>query len=77
MLRNPGEIEKFERRLARKTKPDYEKNLRIYEALLDEARTLGVFPGPDKYEGIEIHTRISRMLKRAEKIARNRRKRTR
>jgi hypothetical protein len=73
MVRNPKKLRDFESRLARNTKPDYEKNLKIYESLLEEARALGAIPGKDPYEGIEVHFRIKRILRRAERIARKNR----
>jgi hypothetical protein len=42
--------------------PDFERNLRIFDELYDLACQLGAFPLADPLEGIEIHTRVARIL---------------
>ena len=48
----------FERERIRQTSPDFERNLRVVEALYREALTLGVWPSPS-LEGIEVDLRIA------------------
>jgi len=42
VLKHPELVEEFERELSRRTPPDLAQGLAIVEALLDEARLLGV-----------------------------------
>ena len=46
MIRNPHILEAFERELARRRRPDFQKNLRIFEGLYEEARALGKWTAP-------------------------------
>ncbi|MCI0405442.1 MAG: hypothetical protein L0209_05135 [candidate division Zixibacteria bacterium] len=62
MIANSRELEKFEKALGRKTKPDPAKNFRIAEALYREAVALGVFPPKNRLEGLEIDIKIARMV---------------
>ena len=62
MVRRPDLIEAFERAQIRNTPPDYFRNLRIFEALYEEAKALGSFPLKDPLEGIEIDIRLAKAL---------------
>jgi hypothetical protein len=62
MVRNPEKYEQFERGLIAGKKPDYAQNLRIAEALYEEAVHLGIWPPKDPLEGIEVSIRIARIL---------------
>ena len=42
--------------------PDYFRNLRIFEALYQEAERMGVFPLKDSLEGIEVDIRLAKAL---------------
>jgi hypothetical protein len=55
-------FEEFERNLIRSTKPDLERNLRIVNALYDEARRLGVIPPRDPLAGIETVIEMARVV---------------
>ncbi len=48
--------------MARKTPVDFQKNLKLMEAMLKEARSLGVFPCPDPWEDFEVDLRIARAI---------------
>jgi hypothetical protein len=41
---------------------DYQRNLRLFEAMLSLARTLGVWPPSDPLEGLDTKIRMARML---------------
>jgi hypothetical protein len=41
---------------------DYAKNLAIFEALLQYAREMGVFPPADPLEGIDVDVRVARIV---------------
>jgi hypothetical protein len=52
----------FEKEQIQKSPPDYHKNLRIFEALYEEARLLGVFPLENPLEGIEVDIALAAVL---------------
>jgi len=62
MLKMNNLLEAFEKEQARKSKPDFFKNLRIFEALFEEAKQLGVFPLKDPLEGIDVDIRLAKVL---------------
>ena len=62
MIRNANLLEKFEREQIRKRKPDYFRNLRIFESLYNEAMHLGIFPLKDPLDGIEVDIKLARAL---------------
>ncbi|GJL55166.1 MAG: hypothetical protein NPIRA02_22980 [Nitrospirales bacterium] len=59
MIKNRTRLEQFEREQIMKTKPDLFSNLKIVEALLQEARNLGVFSPKDPLEGIDVDIRVA------------------
>lgn len=52
----------WERERTRGVPPDHARNLRIAEALLAEARSLGVWPPEDPLGGIDVDIRIARAV---------------
>ncbi len=62
MVRNLQLLRAFEDALARRTPVDHLQNLRLVEAMLEEARELGVWPPPDPLEGIETDIRVARIV---------------
>jgi hypothetical protein len=62
MIKNEAAPQKFERELARKEKVDVVRNLRLVEAMYEEARFLGVFPPRDPLSGIEVDVKIARVV---------------
>ena len=62
MIRRCQEFEDFERGEERRP-PDHAANLRIAEALLDEARQLGILPLANPLEGIEIDIEYARIIR--------------
>ncbi len=62
MIRRPELVEAFERELQRRQPLDYQQNLRIAEALYEEARALGVLPMKDPLDGIEVKIRLAKAL---------------
>jgi len=62
MIRRPELVEAFERELQRRQPLDYQQNLRIAEALYEEARALGVLPLKDPLDGIEAKIRLVKAL---------------
>jgi len=64
MIKNSAYLEEFKRQLIREEKNDFATNLKIYEAMWNEAVALGVLPLKNPYEGIEDALRISRIMNR-------------
>ncbi len=60
MVKNSKLLEQFERDQVKKSKPDFFRNLKIVEALLEEARNLGAFPPKDPLEGIDVDIRVAK-----------------
>ncbi|HLT46343.1 MAG TPA: hypothetical protein VK002_03870 [Rubricoccaceae bacterium] len=50
--------------LARRDPPDHARNLRIVEALRQEAVALGVWPPDDPLAGLDVDLRLARVLNR-------------
>ncbi|MEO0004954.1 MAG: hypothetical protein ABIK49_03010 [candidate division WOR-3 bacterium] len=59
-MKNSELLRRFEEELIARTKPDYKENLRIAEALYQEAVRFGVWPPKDPLEGIETVIQIAR-----------------
>jgi len=70
MLKNAGLLDEFNRALGETSQPDYPRNLKIVEGLLEEARLLGVWPPKDLWRGIETKIRIARIANRVQNAPR-------
>ena len=68
MIRRPDLIEAFEHEYQRRQPHDYQQNLRIAEALYEEARALGILPLKDPLDGIEVKIRLAKALNAVKKI---------
>lgn len=44
MIKNAHILEAFERSLQKASPPDFDRNLLVFEGLMDEAKALGVWP---------------------------------
>ncbi|MFA5162058.1 MAG: hypothetical protein WC421_07405 [Elusimicrobiales bacterium] len=53
MIRNPHLLRKLDDDIMRLSPPDYGRNIRIYEAMREEAVLLGVLPLRQPLDGIE------------------------
>ena len=62
MVRNKPKLNRFYQSLIKKEKLPYKKALRVYEALLEEATSLGVINSKNILEGLEIDIRIAKAL---------------
>jgi hypothetical protein len=63
MLKRTPLLDAFEKEQIRKEPPDYFRNLRVYEALYEEAKRLGILPLADPLEGIDVDIRLARALR--------------
>jgi len=62
MIKDTQLIEKFERNYIKKEHPDFFRNLKIFEAMYEEARALNIFPLKDPMEGLEEKIRFVKAL---------------
>lgn len=64
MITNIKIWEEFEKNLLRNSKPDYQKNLKIFQQLYEESKLLKVFPPKNPLEGFESEINIAKVLKK-------------
>ena len=62
MLRKEPLVEAFEKEQIQRMKPDYFRNLKIFEALYEEGKRLGVLPLEDPLEGIDVDIYLAMVL---------------
>lgn len=62
MIKNPKLLAEFEDKELKKERLSYKKALKIFEAMWQEAVTLGVLPSKDPLEGIETDIKLARIL---------------
>jgi hypothetical protein len=62
MIRDTKILKKFEDGLLRKEHLSYDRVMSIFEALWNEAASLGVLPLKDPMEGIEVKIKLAKVL---------------
>ncbi len=62
MIKNSEKLQAFEAARISAKKVDVEQNLRILDALYEEALMLGALPPKDPLEGIEVKIRIAKAV---------------
>jgi hypothetical protein len=62
MVKNTKKLQAFEADRIRAEKVDVEQNLRILDALYEEALMLGALPPRDPLEGIEVKIRVAKAV---------------
>jgi hypothetical protein len=62
MIRRKELLEEIEKDLMGRNRSSYLENLRIFEAMYQEAKHFGVLPPQDPLEGIEVDIRIARAV---------------
>jgi hypothetical protein len=62
VVKNTKKLQAFEAARIRAEKVDVEQNLRILDALYEEALMLGALPPKDPLEGIEVKIRIAKAV---------------
>jgi hypothetical protein len=62
MIKDPEAWRAWEDEYIRSRPADYQRNLKVFEAMYEHARRLGVFASQDPLEGIEFKTRLARDL---------------
>lgn len=67
MVKNPKKLRAFEAERTKAEKVDAEQNLRILDALFEEALMHGALPPKDPLEGIEVKIRIAKAVNRVQR----------
>lgn len=62
MIKNPKLLKKFEREEIKRSKLSYKEAMKIFEAMWEEAKNLGVLPLKDPMDGVEVAIRIAKIL---------------
>ncbi|MEW5902592.1 MAG: hypothetical protein AB1715_14090 [Acidobacteriota bacterium] len=62
MIRDAEAFSKWEKEWVRREPPDFFKNVRIYEAMYEEACLLGVLPSKNPLEGIDEKIKLAKAL---------------
>jgi len=62
MIKDPALVRSFENSLSKREKPEFARNLRVFEALYLEARVLGVLPLKDPLDGIDADIHLAGVL---------------
>ena len=62
MIRDKKLWEKFEIEFTRNENLTIEQKFKILEAMLEEAKSLGVWPPKDPLEGIEVDIKLARAI---------------
>ncbi|MBM4053999.1 MAG: hypothetical protein FJ264_04855 [Planctomycetes bacterium] len=62
MVKDPTYLQQFERNLKKRERPDYHKNMEIFEGMYKEAVYLKVIPLINPLEGVEVDIRIARVI---------------
>ncbi|MFC1574166.1 hypothetical protein ACFL30_03195 [Candidatus Latescibacterota bacterium] len=62
MIKDVRFFEKWEQEYRRNTPIDFFQNMRIYEALYEEACYFGILPLKDPLEGLETKINMARLL---------------
>ena len=62
MIKDKKLWEDFERKLVENSKPDYKKNVKIFNMLYRQAVSLHVFPLKDPLQGIETKFKIAKYI---------------
>lgn len=63
MIRNIEKWQRWEREYERSQPLDVERNFRVFQALYDHARALGVVPHADPLEGLDFKIRLARNMR--------------
>jgi len=67
LVKNGEAVRRLEKAIIRKDKPNFQKNMRLVEAMYKEAVSLGAFPPQDRLSGIDVDVRIARAINRISK----------
>ena len=62
MIKDPALWEAWERETLLRQPADFSRNLRLLDAMYEEARALGVMSVPQALEGLESRLRLARVL---------------
>jgi hypothetical protein len=62
MIKNSEKLRKFELQIIKKEKKTFRQNLKLVEAMYEEAFSFGIFPPKDALAGIDVDLRIAKVV---------------
>jgi hypothetical protein len=62
MIRNPDKLREWEKQQLRHAPRDFIQNLRLFEAMYEEARVFGILPFDNPLEGIQAKIDFARKI---------------
>jgi len=62
LIKDAKYFEEWERTFIASEPPDYERNLKWFESMIEHARALGAWPPSDPLEGIEVKIKVARIV---------------
>lgn len=62
MIKNGLKLRSFETDIIKRSPADHRANIRLFEAMFAEAKSLGIFPSKDPLAGIEVDIRIAKAV---------------
>ncbi|HIJ65423.1 MAG TPA: hypothetical protein HPP77_05670 [Candidatus Hydrogenedentes bacterium] len=62
MIRNKDAWKKWEDKYTADTPVDFRSNLRLAEAMYDQARAFGVFPLADPLDGLDVCIKLAKVI---------------
>ena len=74
VIKNGTYLEQWEKELVASEPVDYRRNLKIFEAMIEEAKRLGAWPPSDPLEGLEVDIRIAKVVNALKTAPKNRRR---
>ena len=62
MIKDAIRLDQWEKQYLRKSPSDFFHDLRLFEAMYQEARALGVYPLKNPLEGVEVRIRLAEAI---------------
>jgi hypothetical protein len=62
MIRRCRELEQYEKQRIAAAKPDYQRNLLIFQDMYDYACAMGALPPADRLAGLEVDIHLAKVL---------------
>lgn len=69
MIKNPEKLRNFELEIKRREKTTFRRNIRLVEAMYEEALSLGIFPPKNALAGIDVDIKIAKVVNSVSKAS--------
>ncbi len=69
MIRRPDTLDQFERNMIAGDPADLQCGILIADAMYEQSRALGVWPPDDPLEGIDVVTRVAKVMRHVSRAA--------